>query len=264
MGALFETTAFLRHCLCASGPHGVHSPLVFHLITRVLPSPPQNEPALEAIAELRKKLSHSEQRMAIQDYGAGPRSGAGAVRSISDIVSTASSSPRQLAALFRFTQDLRPTAILELGCNLGLGAAALALASPQSEVWSVEGDPRLAQLAMANLNSLGIENTKVFCAQFDVFLDEQASLREKFDLVVIDGNHRKTPTLNYVELIFPLLKPNAVIILDDIHWSKEMEEAWTILMADERFCLALDFFHFGILYTRRSLRKQSFRLHLPR
>jgi hypothetical protein len=34
------------------------------------------------------------------------------------------------------------------------------------------------------------------------------------------------PTVDYVKQLLPYLHNNSVVILDDIYWSKEMQQAW--------------------------------------
>ena len=60
---------YLKHLFFAKGPHGVHSPFVFKLITEVLKQ--QRAEAWEPIEEARKKLLENETVYAVKDFGAG-------------------------------------------------------------------------------------------------------------------------------------------------------------------------------------------------
>ncbi|MDE5107691.1 MAG: class I SAM-dependent methyltransferase [Trichodesmium sp. St17_bin3_1_1] len=60
----------------------------------------------------------------------------------------------------------------------------------------------------------------------DNFLHEGLS---GMDIADIDGHHEKLATLRYCELIKPMLNPDSVVIFDDIYWSQDMYDAWTIL-----------------------------------
>src|SRR5690606_17020814 len=51
-------------------------------------------------------------------------------------------------------------------------------------------------------------------------------LTHNFDLLYIDGNHQKEATLSYFEKLLPTVHNDSVMIFDDIHWSRDMEEAW--------------------------------------
>jgi predicted O-methyltransferase YrrM len=82
----------------------------------------------------------------------------------------------------------------------------------------------------------------------------------KAEFVFIDGNHRKGPTLKYFELCLSYTNNDSVFIFDDIHWSKEMEEAWQCIQMDSRVKLTLDFHFLGIVFFRKELSKQNFLL----
>ncbi len=79
------------------------------------------------------------------------------------------------------------------------------------------------------------------------------------DLVFIDGNHRKKPVLEYFEKFLDNISPAALIIIHDIHWSREMEEAWAIIQADPRVKMSIDIFSAGLVFFRDEFKvKQQF------
>ena len=81
-----------------------------------------------------------------------------------------------------------------------------------------------------------------------------------FDFVLLDGNHSYEATVRYVNLLLSQNNPPAVIILDDIYWSKGMTKAWSEIIARPDFQLSLDLFELGILLCRPGMEKQDFRL----
>jgi hypothetical protein len=85
----------------------------------------------------------------------------------------------------------------------------------------------------------------------------------KVDVAVMDGNHRYDPTIRYFNEISPFLHDDSVVILDDIHWSAEMEKAWNEISSIPKVTLSLDFFHFGVLFFRKGRVVEHFRLKLP-
>jgi hypothetical protein len=70
----------------------------------------------------------------------------------------------------------------------------------------------------------------------------------------VDGNHRKEPTLRYFDLLMERRGPGAVLIFDDIHWSKEMEEAWDTICADPRVYMTIDLFFIGLVVFREEFK----------
>jgi len=78
-------------------------------------------------------------------------------------------------------------------------------------------------------------------------------------MAFIDGNHRKAPTLDYFNKIMHKTNEYSCIVFDDIHWSREMEEAWEEIKRDDRVKLSIDLFFVGIVFFRKSfLEKQDF------
>jgi len=74
----------------------------------------------------------------------------------------------------------------------------------------------------------------------------------------MDGNHKKVPTLHYFNLFLEKINTNSIVVIDDIHWSTEMEEAWESLINSEKVRLSIDLFRMGILFFRKELSKQHF------
>jgi hypothetical protein len=79
-----------------------------------------------------------------------------------------------------------------------------------------------------------------------------------FDLAVIDGNHKGDATLKYINTIIPFASDDAWILLDDIHWSKEMTNAWNEITNNPRYLLTLDFYQYGAIYLGKRNQKEHF------
>ncbi|NJY64179.1 class I SAM-dependent methyltransferase [Salinimicrobium sp. CDJ15-81-2] len=83
-------------------------------------------------------------------------------------------------------------------------------------------------------------------------------LTHNFDLLYIDGNHQKEATLTYFEKLLPTIHNNSVMIFDDIHWSKGMEEAWEEIKAHPEVRVTIDTFQWGLVFFRREQEKEHF------
>lgn len=79
------------------------------------------------------------------------------------------------------------------------------------------------------------------------------------DLVFIDGNHRRKPVLDYFEKFLNKISPSSLVVIHDIHWSREMEEAWDIIQQHPKVKMSIDIFSAGIVFFREEfLVKQQF------
>jgi predicted O-methyltransferase YrrM len=278
---------YFRYYLKASNGkgHGIHSPFVFDLVTRVL-NDKRDYPAYSSVEGLRRKLLADGTMLEIEDLGAGSGSESGGQaaadsapgttrhRSVADIARKAAK-PRKLGQLlFRIAKHYKPRVMLELGTSLGLSAAylasgaeeghsparaGLAVGAKDRKLLTIEGSTAIAAVAETNFRSLGLKNIESIRGGFDDRLPEALDKLDGIDLAFVDGNHRREPTLRYFDLLLAKTSPSSVLIFDDIHWSKEMEEAWATIRRDTRVLLTIDLFFVGLVFLREEFKvKQDF------
>lgn len=251
---------YLKYFLRASNGkgHGVHSPFVFEFISKVL-NDDRHFYAYDAIEELREKLLSDTRQLTIEDFGAGSRIKKTNTRSIETIASS-SLKPRKFGQLlFRIVNYYAPATILELGTSLGITTAYLASAKTCSQVITMEGAISVAEVAAANFHKLQLNNIRLVNGNFDDTLPEVVKQTGKVDLAFIDGNHRYEPTVRYYHALLPAVHEHSVLIFDDIHWSKEMEQAWEEIRMDKQVTLSIDLFFIGLVFFRQENKvKQHF------
>jgi hypothetical protein len=55
------------------------------------------------------------------------------------------------------------------------------------------------------------------------------------------------------------MQEHSILIFDDIHWSREMEQAWGEIKADPAVTLSIDLFFIGLIFFRKEQKeKQDF------
>jgi len=148
---------------------------------------------------------------------------------------------------------------MELGSSLGISTAYLASADAASRVVTMEGSPAIAGIARETFEKLKLRNISQSTGNFETTLSGQIEQNPPSDLVFIDGNHRKKPVLEYFEKFLNKISDSSLIIIHDIHWSREMEEAWDIIQADPRVKMTIDIFSAGLVFFRNEFKvKQQF------
>jgi predicted O-methyltransferase YrrM len=239
---------YLHYYLTAANGkgHGIHSPFVFDFVVSVL-NDRQRYPAYARIEGLRRRLLQDRTLLPIEDMGAGSAYAATNSRRVAAIVRRAAKPARLGQLLFRIAHRYQPATILELGTSLGLSAAYLAAGAPNGRVFTLEGARGVAAAAESNLRSLGLDAT-VVTGHFDATLLPLLGQLPPIDLAFVDGNHRREPTLRYFDALVRHSARPAVLIFDDIHWSEEMEAAWTTIKNDPRVYLTIDLFFIGIVF----------------
>ena len=249
---------YFQYFLAASNGkgHGVHSPFVFDFITQILNDETEYED-YDKIESLRKNLLRNRSVLTIEDYGAGSSSSASNKRSVASIARHAVKSRKFGQLLYRIVKYYQPKSSLELGTSLGVTTSYLALGNPGSKVFTLEGAPAIANVAKQNLNDLQIENVKVVEGNFDYTLPAIAYQLQTIDFAFVDGNHRRQPTENYFQWLLAKSTYNSIFVFDDIHWSREMEQAWFNIRTNLAVRCSIDLFSIGIIFFRSEFREKQ-------
>jgi predicted O-methyltransferase YrrM len=257
---LYQLFAYLRYWLRSGNAHGLHSPFIFGLYTTVI-CHSGGFKAFGPIEARRRELLKNTQRIAVTDFGAGSQvAGAGGKqRRVCDIARHAAKSPRLAQLLFRLVNHFQPATILELGTSLGLTTAYLAAVDSRSQVITFEGCPSTATVARETFAQLQLRNVELVMGNLDQTLPATLTeLTKPVDFVFFDGNHRYEPTLRYFEQCLSKAHENSVFVLDDIHWSAEMEQAWEAIKAHPAVTVTVDLFYVGLVFFRKKQPRQDF------
>jgi len=238
---------------------GIHSPFLFELLTTVIHS--HKKPVCYKVIEAeRKKLKADKRVISVTDLGAGSRKTISLTRKVSDIARYSLKPARQAQLLFRLAEYFECKTILELGTSLGITTSYLASIKEPPKVITIEGSPEIASLAENTFSKLNLKNIHLLTGDIDELLREALLNLTQPDFVFFDGNHRKEPTLTYFEQCLPYAANHSLFVFDDIHRSAEMEEAWNSIIQHKKVTLSLDLFHLGLVFFRKELSKEHFRL----
>jgi len=240
------------------GGHGIHSPFLFSFLKKVFFV--KKDPSdYSKIYKYIKFLKRSKILVKTDDYGAGSKAGNSAEWTISSIARNASTRRKYGRILARMVAYFRPACIIELGTSLGASTSYLVLnLMDSSRLYTIEGAKSLLNFAQLNNEYFNTEKIVAINGNFDSALPDLLKQLDTVDLVYLDGNHRKEPTIKYFELLLPKLNNESVLIFDDIHWSEEMEDAWNYIKSHQSVKLSLDFFQIGIIFFRKELLKEDF------
>ena len=236
--------------------HGMHSPFVFELIDKVFIDD-RNFYVFPLIEAAREDLLYNNNIIEVTDFGAGSRVNKNYSRTISSIAKSALKPPKFGQLLFRLVNHFGSSTILELGTSLGITTSYLAAANHNSLVITMEGAPEIAKQAERHFQHIGLNNIEQVVGNFDSTLANVLQKNKTFDFVFIDGNHRYEPTLRYFNMMKPNLHEYSVLVFDDIHWSKEMEQAWAAIKNDEIVTLTIDLFFIGLVFFRKEQKKKQ-------
>ena len=286
--------SYLKFIWKSTNSHGVHSPFVFDLVRKCFYDK-TNYSEYTILEKYRNSLLANKNTIEVTDFGAGSRVFKSNTRAICDIAKNAGISAKRAQLLFRIVKYFQPKNILEIGTSLGLATSALALPE-NSTVLTLEGCPETMMQCQLQLQKFNFNNVTCVNTEFSVYFRDLNSnpvpkFRDQgeipnckvlnpnsqlpppnselpspnshlpspiFHLIYFDGNHSKQATLNYFESLLPTISNETVWIFDDIHWSKDMEEAWEIVKKHPKVTVTIDTFQWGIVFFRSEQVKEDF------
>jgi predicted O-methyltransferase YrrM len=253
----------LRHYFYSQSRFDLHSPFVFSFYKDVLKNN-SNFPDYMRIEHIRKNMLGHPGFIRMTDLGSKSSDIKWDRRIIRTrkVAAYSTVSPVFGHFLFRVARFFKPETILELGTSLGISASYMALGNPDGKVITVEGCRETAEFARTNFEHLGLLNIEQIIGDFDDVLPGILSEKGKIKMFFIDGNHRKDPTMKYFFQILDHIDDDSVLILDDIHWSKGMEEAWKMICDHDSVKVTIDLFRMGVVFFSERLSKEDFIIRL--
>jgi len=243
---VFQVIAYIKFLFHSTNEHGVHSPFVFDLITKCFYNKKQLN-AYQKLNQYRSELLKNRNSIQVTDFGAGSRVFKSNIRVISAIVKTAGVTKKRAQLLSRLSQYFDFDTVLELGTSLGLASTAIAYGNPKTKITTLEGCPETSKIAQLQFKKYQLDNIIPIITDFSSFLKNNTLT---YDLVYFDGNHQKKATLKYFNILIDSTNKDSVFIFDDIHWSKEMEEAWEEIKNHPKVTITIDTFFWGFVFFR--------------
>ncbi len=257
---LFRVFSGLRFFFRAQNAHGLHSPFAYEFYCKVLKSNDNIvDEVILKIEKKRKEFISSSEVICGTEYGATGQ-GKQISERLSDIAKRSLKSPSRAALIARIAALYFPKTILEIGTCLGITTAHLAARNKQAKILTLEGNHARAQQALNLFKEIGISNIQLQVGEFSTALPRLLNDYGQLDVVFIDGNHRRAPTLEYFGMLRNHLHEDSIVIIDDIRWSEEMNQTWRILAADEAVQTSIELFDMGILFFRKDLFRRHFYL----
>ncbi len=252
----FKFIAYLKHLLKAKSAFGIHAPYAFDFYTKAVKTKHAHSAAIIEIEQLRKFLKRSKETISVTDFGTGALK-KNPERKVSDIAGKYANSVKDALLIYRMVSYLKPDCILELGTSFGFTTMYMAKAAPLAQIYSIEGCPETAGLAMKNFEALQLK-INLHVGNIDEILPELLNKVINPDFIFFDGNHTKEATLRYFEWCLKYVSEKTVFVFDDIYWSIGMKEAWLQIVSHPEIGLSMDLFSLGIVFFKKNSAKQHF------
>lgn len=253
MSKLFQLRSFLTYWLDQVDQHSLHSPFYYDLYCKII-SQSIDTRKNEVAEQLRERLKSTDHWIIVDDFGAGAVLN-GNRRNVKDIART-SLSPQKYSSLYsRLINHFGCKNIIELGTSLGINALYLA-DTPGTAVTTFEGSSAIADIAKTTFEFAGAGNITLIEGEIKTKLPDFIGNSSKIDFAFLDAHHRFAPTITYFQTILPRIHTKSLVLIDDIHYTSEMEAAWKELRHHPLVYGSIDLFRVGILLFDPSLNKQ--------
>lgn len=258
---MFQIIAYIKFLITSIGNQRINSFFLDDLITKCFNNK-NKQPIYAKLDSYRVDLLSNNQTITVTDFGAGSRVFKSNKRAINAIAKNAGISNKRAQLLLRLSQYFNFKNALELGTSLGLGTSALAFGNPNTKITTLEGCPETASVAQQQFKKHQLNNIKSVTTDFSDYL-KNIPKEQSFDLIYFDGNHQKEATLTYFNDLINHTDNNSVLIFDDIHWSKEMEEAWEKIKQHPKVINTVDTFFWGFVFLNpKEQQKEHYKIRL--
>lgn len=187
---------------------------------------------------------------------------------VKDICKNAASGKKWCEFLYFLSKKTAPSRILEIGTNLGISGCYILESiknSPKAKFVTMEGLSKLCEISAKQFATIvPVSKYDIREGLFDTTFPPLLKEEGCFDLLFIDGNHQKEPTINYFKALKDKIKSPVIFVFDDINWSHEMKEAWDFIKNDSDVNFTLDLYKQGIVIIdeQTSEKNVHFKLHL--
>lgn len=217
----------------------------------------------EELEGIRHQLLSNENVIDIIDLGAGSSYNNATQKKILEVAKQQLSSRTQLQILSRIVSYSESKHCIELGASLGLSSFYLSK-STKNKVISFEGNQSFVDLINYQKQLLKINNLNIVTGNFDNTLKEYLNDCPLIDFAFIDGNHREKATVDYYHMIKVKCRDKAILIFDDIYWSKGMTNAWNKIKEDIDCRFSIDLYFMGIILLDKSILNKDHIKILPK
>jgi predicted O-methyltransferase YrrM len=255
----FRVTRYLKYIFISFNRkgHGIHSPFAYDIVNRLFRKNPDPS-VLLGIEKVRKRLEGDKSIIPVNDLGYGPARQQNRHRRVSEIVRRSAVPKKYGILLANMAAEFGRPLVVEFGTSFGISTMYISASCGETLVFSLEGCPAAAAIADRNFKGAGLKNIRLKVGPFDETMPDIISMGIKPGLVFIDGNHRKKPVIEYFEKMAEISDNNTVIIIDDINYSHEMEEAWKEIKQYGKVTVTMDVFRMGIVFFRKGLGRMNY------
>lgn len=225
---------------------------------------PEEKKYIRRIEALRKVLNETNEMLEIVDYGAGSKNklvdaentqGTVVYRNLGELSRRASKPYFWSLFLFKVIRKMVPLRCLEMGTCLGVSAmyqASAVILNEKGDFTTIEGAPELVRKSKEHFHIAQIDNINIITGRFADVLPQLWGAGNTYDYIFVDGHHTEEATLRYFSDLLRHIDQPALLIFDDISYSKGMKAAWDFIRFHDRVSAAIDLRVIGLCFIENT------------
>jgi predicted O-methyltransferase YrrM len=217
--------------------HGVHSPFIYNLITKVIE---EKSPyyAFEDIENFRKELLNRDNPV--------------------KTITAKETQPKNYGALlFRLVNFFKCQSVLQIGSSTGLMSLYLAIPLRKScECYILEERAGLLNSILTFSENHSLSNLRLIEGSYSDNLNHLKQKIESFDFIFINLMGDAEKTRQALSLTESFYYQNTVMVIDNIRRNKAMKKLWQEIKNNPNVRLTIDLISLGLVFFNTKLHKQ--------
>lgn len=239
---LYTQKKYLQFLLKASNQHGVHSPFVYHLVTKCFYQK-INKNFWKTFLNAKKHTQDSKKNNRKK------------ISKIGEI------SNKKAKLLIKIVSYFKPKNILEIRTSFGLGTLAIKIGNSNSSIITIEECPENSKVVQELFTKNNLNTIEILHGNFSKTLSK-VTQNNPLDFIYFNGNYTKQTTLSYFNECLKTMNNESFFIFNDIYWNAEMQEAWSVIKNHSKVRVTVDVFYFGIVFFRKEQAKEHFKIRV--
>jgi predicted O-methyltransferase YrrM len=233
--------------------HGIHSPFVYNLITKVIT---ERCPyyRFSDIELLRKQLLLKEDRLLL------PYKGRMRSHSVADLVAQKAIRPKQGALLFRLTHYFRSQNIVQIGASVGLSTLYLTSYAQNIKCITLEKLPACASIARWVYEKAARASINLREGDYPTLLPHVLEEMGGVDFVFF--NTTQEPSLaELFNICVKYTKADTVFVFKGIKDNRTMRRLWKTIRMHPEVTVTLNLYSMGIVFFNKKLHKRDYTVY---
>lgn len=247
---IFTFIEYLKYKIRAVNSHSLHSPFLFEFYNQVIVA--KHNKYAKQIDEIRNAVFRLDDQTEFTD----PKTSIKRTVNTGKWAKHVTSSKKFSSFLIRLINHLDAQTVLETGTATGINASSLSLSNAK-EIVSIEGSEEILKIAKQTIAHHG--NNKVKLILGEIRSTFESALKDyNPDVIFLDADHRSETISFYLSAINEMNPLPKCILIHDIYWSKDMNNAWRKVVNNNHFNLTIDLFEVGLIFPDYPAQKQHF------